>query len=243
MRQVGQESVMSTELLHKYQEEWNGLLNNHSAMDVVGDKPTNPLLLDVPSAYFVADYRVMIFGQETNDWYGEFPQPGGVDEILKTYKEFYTSGRCYSYGGQFWNGVSRLIGALEEQLKPSGKTMAFMWNNVIKIGKANGKGKPSPAILSWEALWFDVVSFEVEKLDPNLVVFFSGPNYDIFINKIFTDAEFQPINARPVRHLARVKSCRLPTDSMRTYHPNYLFRQGREVFYEYLAEIVGAISF
>jgi hypothetical protein len=134
--------------------------------------------------------------------------------------------------------VSKLIGSLEKQLGPAGKTMAVMWNNLIKIGKANDKGSPSAAILSWEDRWFDVVSFEVEKLNPNLVIFFSGPNYDRFITRIFDDAEFQAINARPVRQLARVKSRQLPANSIRTYHPNYLWRNG---FYEYLAEIVGAI--
>ena len=169
-----------------------------------------------------------------------FPHDGGVAHILKTYRRFYTSGECYSYGGQFWNGVSKLINALEEQIQPSGKTMAVLWNNLIKIGKANAKGEPSATTLNWQNRWFDVVSFEVNELNPNLVVFFTGPNYDRFIIRIFDDAEFQCINGKPKRQLARVKSRRLPVDSIRTYHPNYLWRHG---FYEYLAEIVGAIRF
>lgn len=229
---------MSTEFLQRYQEEWDALLINKLTMDVGGEETTNPLLLDVPPAYFTANYRVMIFGQETNDWDGVFPHEGGVDRILKTYRGFYTSGRCYAYGGQFWNGVSKLIGALQKQLRPTGKSMAVMWNNLIKIGKANDKGNPSAAILSWEDRWFDVISFEVQKLNPDFVIFFSGPNYDKFITRIFADAEFHGINARSVRQLARVKSRQLPVDSIRTYHPNYLWRNG---FYEYLAEIVGAI--
>jgi hypothetical protein len=230
---------MKAEILHRYQEEWSALLSNYLTRDLRGEGPTNPLLLDAPPAYFAADYRVMIFGQETNDWDGAFPHDGGVDHVLETYREFYTSGQCYSYGGQFWNAVSRLTGALKEKLGPSGKTMAIMWNNLIKIGKAHDRGAPGAAILSWQDKWFDVVSFEATELNPDLVIFFSGPNYDRFIIRIFDDAAFQSINARPVRQLARVKSCRLPTDSIRTYHPNYLWRHG---FYEFLTEIVGAIS-
>jgi hypothetical protein len=229
---------MSTELRHRYQEEWNALLLNELTTDVGGEEPTNPLLLDAPPDYFAANYRVMIFGQETNDWEGVFPHNSGVDHILKTYRGFYTSGHCYAYGGQFWNGVSKLITALEEQPGPSGKNMAVIWNNLIKIGKANAKGNPGATILGWEDRWFDVVAFEVRELNPNLVIFFSGPNYDRFITRIFDDAEFEGINSRPARQLARVKSRQLPADSIRTYHPNYLWRHG---FYEYLAEIVGAI--
>ena len=83
-----------------------------------------------------------------------------------------------------------------------------------------------------------MVSFEVNELKPNLVVFFAGPNYDRFITRVFDDAAFEAISAKPVRQLARVKSHWLPTNSIRTYHPNYLWRHG---FYEYVAEIVCAI--
>ena len=57
---------MRTKFHHRYREEWNALLRNHLTMEVDGEEPTNPLLLEVPSAYLAADYRVMIFGQETN---------------------------------------------------------------------------------------------------------------------------------------------------------------------------------
>jgi len=231
---------MRTKFLHRYQEEWDALLNNRLTLEVGDDEPTNPLLLEVPSAYLAADYRVMIFGQETNGWEGVFPHDGGIVHMLQTYRTFYTSDQCYCYGGQFWNGTSKLIDALRAQLEPSGKTLAIMWNNLIKVGKADAKGLPSNAILDWENRWFDVVSFEVKELNPNLVVFFTGPNYDKFIVRIFDDAEFQGINERPKRQLARVKSLRLPVDSIRTYHPTYLWRHG---FYEYLAEIVGAVRF
>jgi hypothetical protein len=140
---------MGTELLHRYQEEWDALLGNHWTKGVGGEEPTNLLLLDVPSTYLAADYRVMIFGQETNDWCGIFPHDGGVNHMLNAYKEFYTGRECYSYGGQFWNGVAKLIDALKAQIQPPGGTMAVMWNNLIKIGKANAKGKPSAAILDW----------------------------------------------------------------------------------------------
>jgi hypothetical protein len=78
---------MGTGLLHRYEEEWNALLRNQSAKSVGGEEPTNPLLLNVPSAYCSADYRVMIFGQETNDWWGIFPHDGGVDHMLKCLPE------------------------------------------------------------------------------------------------------------------------------------------------------------
>lgn len=231
---------MRTELLNRYHEEWNALLRKHAMKNFGVEQPTNPLLLEVPPSYFAADYRVMIFGQETNNWEGVFPHVGGVGHLLKVYEGFYTEGQGYPHGGQFWNGVKKLKGALEGHPALSEKSVAVLWNNLIKIGKAKNKGMPNEAIREWQSRWFDVIAWEVKELKPNLVIFFSGPNYDWFIKRIFDDADFQDIGERPVRQLARVRSGRLPTNSIRTYHPNYLWRHG---FYEYLAEIIAAIRF
>ena len=69
--------------------------------------------------------------------------------MLNACQKFYTGRECFSRLGQFW------------KLEPSGKAMAVAWDNLIKIGKANGKGMPNTAILDWEDRWFGVVSFEV----------------------------------------------------------------------------------
>ena len=122
---------------------------------------------------------------------------------------------------------------------PSEKTVSILWNNLIKIGIAHQKGTPNNIILKWQDNWFDVVSFEISNLEPDIVIFFSGPNYDEHIKKIYKDATFHAINSRNIRQLARVKSCGLPINSIRTYHPNYLWRNG---FYAYLDEIIGAIN-
>jgi hypothetical protein len=180
----------------------------------------------------------MVFGQETNDWEGVFPHEEGVEHILKTYETFYTERQCYRRGGHWWNGIKKLVGVLEGQTNASGKSIAVLWNNLIKVGEAEKKGMPTEGIRDWQRRWFDVTAWEVNELNPNLVIFFSGPHYDWFIQRIFDDAQFQTVNGRTKSQFARVKSRNLPLDSIRTYHPNYLWRHG---FYEYLADIVGAI--
>lgn len=180
----------------------------------------------------------MIFGKETNDWEGFFPHAGGVDHLLRTYGEFYNDGDCYAYAGHFWNGFKRFKLAFEESAKPAGRKVQGLWNNVIKIGRAYDKGKPSAAFLSWQQGWFDVVRFEMNHLQPTIVLFLSGPDYDGEIRKAFPDAEYQALSQRPVRELARVRAAGLPYDSVRTYHPNYLFRVG---FPRYLEEIVASL--
>ena len=91
-----------TSLVDRYEDEWSLLLSKYSGTAFPSDaKPTNPLLLDIPSSYFDSDCKVMVFGQETNDWEGEFPHPGKISNLLNMYHEFYVTDYCYSYDGQF----------------------------------------------------------------------------------------------------------------------------------------------
>lgn len=45
--------------------------------DFEGEVPTNLLCLNVSKSYIDADLKVMVFGQETNDWYGSY---SGADQ-------------------------------------------------------------------------------------------------------------------------------------------------------------------
>lgn len=56
---------MIRSLLNRYEKEWADLQGKPMPGGTV--RPTNPLLLEVPPAYFGADYRVMVFGKENND--------------------------------------------------------------------------------------------------------------------------------------------------------------------------------
>jgi hypothetical protein len=224
---------IQTELNVKYQKEWDTSVKTFNK--TFDTKPTNPLLIDIPSDYFCADCKVMIFGKETNVWEGEFPHKKGIDHLLSTYKDFIKK----SHKGSFWNGVSKFKDALTKRLPP-GKNVSVIWNNLIKIGKAQEKGAPEEAIVEWESNWFYVVLFEIKELKPDIVIFFSGPNYDRYIKTIFNNACFDSINpSRPVKQIARVKADGLPFNSIRTYHPNYLWRHN---FCKYLEEIIASLN-
>jgi len=65
----------------------------------------NPLLISDHSVdiFSSGELRMMFFGQETNGWYND--KELKVKILQKAYDDFYTSNYCYSYGGQFWNGM------------------------------------------------------------------------------------------------------------------------------------------
>ena len=186
------------------------------------DRATNPLLLKIDKTYANAGLKIMVFGQETNYWHseknkGEFH--GEIESVLNLYEDFFLSGNCFSYGGQFWNGISRFNQLLKEQ---TGKEIGLVWNNIIKIGKC-GKGKPFASIQEIQFENFNVIQKEIEILKPDYLVFFSGPNYDVQIKKAF-----KSLNKIEIKEFTERQLCELRLtenqSAFRTYHPNYLWR-------------------
>ncbi len=225
---------INTELKNVYTELFPQLskqiftINNNLSRE---NKATNPLLLKVDQKYIDAKIKIMFFGQETNHWHtekdgtGQFH--GEIEPLLDLYEHFYLENRCYSYGGQFWNGINRF----KQHLKLSEiDKSAFVWNNVVKIGKC-GKGNPIKEVLDIQKHYFNVITTEIEILRPNYLVFFSGPNYDYLIKELITPVGFSAITNFKERQL-----CILETPfnirALRTYHPNFLWRNDINKYFE-----------
>lgn len=216
--------------IYDYSKERKEYLINHK-----NQKITNPLLISDSCLrkFLSGDIRVMIFGQETNSWYTE--KELDVETLQEAYDEFYTSGFCYSYGGQFWNGVNRLKTFLEKEFPE--KDIQFMWNNIIKVGK-QGKGRPDDSVLEIEKKYLNVIPNEIKIAKPNVIVFFTGPNYDDILSTVFTIQNKQIINKFTERQLSKM----IISDhylAYRTYHPNYLWRNDINT---YLKTIVSDIK-
>lgn len=222
---------VNSRLTELYTNSWPNLagqLEEIKASDQIV-KPTNPLLLSVKEEdkYLNADLRVMIFGQETNDWGGDFTN--NIEYIKSIYDDFFSSRHCFKYGGQFWNGINRFLKMLELQYPD--KSIEFMWNNVVKIGKSGKRGKPPENIYQIERQNFQVIEEEIKILKPNLIVFLSGPYYDYIINEQLNITEYQKINGYDQRQIARINIKNIDF-TFRTYHPNYLWRNGINNYYE-----------
>jgi hypothetical protein len=105
-----------------------------------------------------------------------------------------------------------------------GKKKNFLAANVSKFCAG---GAP----LDWEThkesvSHFDCLREEIKILNPDVIIFLSGPNYDDKIKIQFNEElEFTPLFEEiGVRELARIKSAGLPVRTYRTYHPGYLQR-------------------
>jgi hypothetical protein len=190
--------------------------------------PTNPLLLriDKEDEWLSADLRIMIFGQETNDW--EKQPDKSMEHLYGVYDRFFNKGECWSYGGAFWRGVSRFTDILAKKF-PDRQTR-YVWNNIVKVGKCEEKGRPPINIQEAEDEYFHVIPDEVKILKPNIILFLTGPKYDDAIRKNFGELEYAGIPPYTERQLAKIS---IPETDFagRTYHPNYLWRNDINAYF------------
>jgi hypothetical protein len=224
---------MYSEKWEKFSDELRKILDDDSREF----KPTNPLLIYLDEEkYQSSDIKIMIFGQETNDWGDNFT--GDPNDALNTYNDFFNSNACYGYAGHFWNGVNRFLTLLSQRFPD--KNIASVWNNVIKVGNSGrNKNNPPEYIYNIEKTYFNVIENEIEILKPNIILFVSGPYYDTEIQNSLTDVSFSKLNNNfSDRAIAKLKYKNLD-NVYRTYHPNYLWRKGIN---SYFAEIINDIN-
>lgn len=190
-------------------------------------QPTNPLLicLDDEEKYQASDVKIMFSGQETNDWEGLLGK--GIDHLTSIYQKFLGEVKEGKHGGHFWNTVRDYTKSVRQN-NPD-KKIDFVWNNILKVGRADAKGAPSPEIIKFQQDYFPVIKAEIEILKPDVVVFFIGPYYDRYLKHEFPDAEFMKIQAMKEQEICRIHSAFLPSRTYRTYHPQYLVMRKQEI--------------
>ncbi len=223
---------MKNKLRELYENHWENLCLNLN--EILEDekqiqKPTNPLLINLDKVqYENSDIKVLIFGQETNDWEMNFNS--SIEHSLSTYNDFYNSGECFIYGGHFWNGFRKFLNSLKENFND--KKICAVWNNVIKIGvSGRDQNKPNNVIYNIEKENFNIINDEINILKPDIILFMSGPNYDNEIRNSLSDIEFIKLSDEfSVRELSKILFKNY-NNIYRTYHPNYLYRNNIDKYF------------
>lgn len=176
------------------------------------DGVSRPLLLHVPASYSQATIRLMIVGQETFGW--GVPGRDSVDELLANYREF-DLGRNYRRS-PFWQAAHRVHRALN----PEGPEHAFLWSNLVKVDQH--QRRPDPAVE--EAVCrLGLLPAEMAITQPDVVIFFTGPQYDERLRSTFPGVVYKQLSPA----LVQLEHTRLPVHGYRTYHPGYLRRSRR----------------
>ena len=240
---------LNEQLESLYASQWKEFCDACRALSCNGHtsvKPSYPFLLSlaywdngVPteSWYTDADLKVMIFGQETNSWVGtedDFGTPPSpvfnpevtMGAVMGIYENFYSDYHLnhregFNFNatryGTFHNGFNRFASMLNARC--AGKRIAYLWNNIVKIGKAEGSGFCGEEIYRLQKQHFDVVGKEVEILKPDLILFLTG-SYDSRICDCWAGAQFTALPPFAVGDVAKVMLPGVDVPAYRTNHPS-----------------------
>jgi hypothetical protein len=214
------------------QELFDVMCNENYKIANENDKATFPLFIEPTGKYLSADIKLMIFGQETNSWYGVYgdkkdKKTKDVAWILGKYEDFF-SGTETSYNSPFWQGTKNIINGLRSKFD-SNKTVEFLWNNIVKMGYAGRNVKPHFPHKFYDDINIikkylnPLIPMEIDILKPDFIIFFTGPDYDRVIDDIFLAPCRKAIEGFTKRELCEIMIPNVKR-SFRTYHPQYLYR-------------------
>jgi hypothetical protein len=194
---------------------------------------SNPHLITAPPEYAKADVRLMVIGQQTFGYVGQLGQDLGADPVGRL-MDVYTDFRLGEHyrTSPFWAAAHQVYA----HLNPKGPPAGFIWSNLIKVDQYGNR--PDPAVEEECCDLFGVLTDEIALLQPDVVLFFTGPQYDQRLLTTFAGAKLLEVGTHPLRELARVEHPWLPAWTFRTYHPAYLRRRGLW----HLLDEIGAIG-
>ncbi|MEO5721012.1 MAG: hypothetical protein ABIR71_06030 [Chthoniobacterales bacterium] len=201
-----------------YDAEWDNL----AAAIPTDVGMSGPLLVKVPASYEECEIKLAVVGQETHGW---APWDGGhdraqIDALRQQYEDFER--------GKHRKKISPFFEAayiLQDGLNPGGDRYGFAWLNLF----CSDQEQRQPAVTLHDQLRdASLLADEIAILEPEAVVFFTGPNYDYTIKRLFLDAEL--IDLLPGVRIFRAEG--LPAATLRTYHPGYLRRTRRFGYFQ-----------
>lgn len=199
----------NTRLRMLYKKHWPSI--NKCMKDI--PNLSGPTVIDIPDSYFNSRTKLMIIGQQTFGW-----NRGSLERLLKDYRDFNFGEKWYQ--SPFWNMTSKITTILGVS------RYSIAWTNLVKCEYK--KQRPPENIEEKVQSAFPVLSKEISILSPDLVLFFTGPNYDERLLRSLPRSSFEKVGNYPERYLTQVSSPSLPKNSFRTYHPQFLRRSGKE---------------
>lgn len=238
---------LNEQLKSLYSSKWKETCTALQALTDTGQavtKPSYPFLLSVvkwendqpdENWYADADLKVMIFGKETNSWFGkcdDFGTPPSpvfnpdvtMEAVMGLYENFYATyykPSGFSYNGTrygtFHYGFNRFVSLLNARFP--NKRIAYLWNNIVKVGKAEGSGFCGNEIYDAQKQHFMVIREEIDILKPDLILFLTG-NYDRQILDCWNEAKFTALSSFSVNDVAKVSLPGLNIPAYRTNHPS-----------------------
>jgi hypothetical protein len=202
------------------------------------------ILMDVPEGWSNASRKVLVIGQETLGWdfkpddgY-EWPYPPitgleqfltvplSVEAMMHGYRAFeFSRHQPGNFNSPFWRAYRQIREAVGDE--PMGFNTKVLYTNLFKTAVdgtsivKNGTQEEADNI--WQAS-VTLLAREIKILRPDAVVFFTGPDYDRYLELEFEGLQWAPSDKHGQRAFSKLSHPALPENSYRTYHPGYLSR-------------------
>ena len=239
-----QEKRLNHGLILIYKEYWSRM---SSALTTLNEEElsglSNPYLIKALPAYRKAKKKVLFVGQETNGWesiketferYTNREYPYHQEEVIEYLQWMYEDFRFQRKSDHtpFW----RVLRSFNQAITGEVDNDAFLNTQLVRFDL--NCSRPPYGIEDLLQEEFNVLPYEVEVLEPNVVVFLTGPNYDSRIEKTFTkrhgtetNLKFMEVSGYTIRQFARLEHPTLPFHTYRTYHPKYLLLSDIDLFH------------
>lgn len=184
-------------------------------------------LVCAPPNYEKMKYKILIVGQENNGYGYETEAKKSMLFTLEFQSNrFYDNAPFFSFPYSFCASINDC-----DNEKYSKKSY-LAWVNLIEFSFETSSKKPlnekAQSIIDNE---FNILEEEIKIINPDIVLFLTGPNYDNYIKNQLKGVEFKTVENYHIRQFARVEHEALPKNSFRIYHPVYLRRSGLESEY------------
>ena len=178
-------------------------------MSFPGDDLAGPFLMSPGAQYTKQKNPLLIVGQETSGWTHYIDE---IEKQMTTYEKF-NVGQSQSTN-VFWDIIRKIENLLGNE------PCSCAWTNLSKFDLYGGKsyGKYVKAISGLDQVLLD----EIRIVAPKVCLFFTGPDFDSRLKKVFTGIEFVEIPGWGLNQLSLIKHPSLPVYTFRAYHPKSL---------------------
>lgn len=189
--------------------------------------------------------RLMVMGQENYGW--GFKDTS--EAVMRQTQAFITSNK--SKNSPFWRFVKEFYEGLGKKLENHFASVAY--SNVRRVCFNKDKGKDPKKLLpnNMENAFDGLLLEEIQIIQPKIILFLTGPNYDKIIKKQLRGVEFHNIKeflalnpALPKAEFSlpdKLKKVKVLTHKdlsntlmLRIYHPRHYYFQPKQSCYQYL---------
>ena len=186
------------------------------------DAINSPLLIgaDVERGnYYESDIKILFVGKENNGWFGLGERNNKKTDIndkekyLQDLVDYYCQ---FNLGEKYKTPFFTFMDILIGKFKETNLNVGVLWSNLLRIDCGNDLKK--------EIIDIDknqILIKEIEILNPDLVLFLTGPNYDNYLNDTFVGVRKISIENKGLREICMLKHADLPLKALRVYHPDY----------------------